>query len=115
MHSIGATADDLKLIAPRTPCGKKGHLSSCPERVRHPAALKLDGVEELHRAPFTRLAGLARPDERAAAFMAHMTAAFSLEHPEEAGYNAACPHDINWVEDAPGSGKVWCFSLGGLA
>jgi len=53
---------------------------------RHPAALKLDGVEELHRPLFERLAALGDPVERARLFMAHMDAAFSLEHPEEAGY-----------------------------
>ena len=53
---------------------------------RHPALLKLDGVEELHHALFTRLASLESCSERAAVFMAHMTAAFSLDHPEEAGY-----------------------------
>jgi NAD+--dinitrogen-reductase ADP-D-ribosyltransferase len=53
---------------------------------RHPAPLKLDGVEELHRALFERLAGIDAPPERAHMFTAHMDAAFSLEHPEEAGY-----------------------------
>jgi len=53
---------------------------------RHPVALKLDGVEELHRALFMLLQSLADPGERARAFIAHMDAAFSLEHPEAAGY-----------------------------
>jgi len=58
---------------------------------RHPAPLKLDGVEELHRALFERLAASDDPDERAGVFIAHMDAAFSLEHPEEAGFNPAWP------------------------
>ncbi len=58
---------------------------------RHPVALKLDGVEELHAALFAHLANLADATERAADFMAHMDAAFSLAHPEEAGYSAARP------------------------
>jgi NAD+--dinitrogen-reductase ADP-D-ribosyltransferase len=53
---------------------------------RHPAALQLDGVAELHHALFTRLTGLDDSTERAAVFMAHMAAAFSLNNPEEAGY-----------------------------
>ena len=56
---------------------------------RHPTPLKLDGVEELHRRLFERLAVLATQAERAESFMAHMDATFSLEHPEEAGFNAA--------------------------
>ena len=58
---------------------------------QHPATLKLDGVDELHHRLFTRLAGLEDIHERAAAFMAHMDAAFSLGHPEDAGYNPARP------------------------
>jgi len=54
---------------------------------RHPTPLKLDGVEELHRTLFDRLAELAAPAERARVFIGHMDATFSLEHPEEAGYN----------------------------
>lgn len=53
---------------------------------RHPAPLKLDGVEELHRPLFECLDRLDEATERAGMFMAHMDAAFSLEHPEEAGY-----------------------------
>lgn len=58
---------------------------------RHPVALKLDGVEELHAALFAHLASLDDASERAAGFMAHMDAAFSLAHPEAAGYSAARP------------------------
>jgi NAD+--dinitrogen-reductase ADP-D-ribosyltransferase len=56
---------------------------------RHPTPLKLDGVAELHRNLFDHLDALAAPAERARIFMGHMDATFSLEHPEEAGYNAA--------------------------
>jgi NAD+--dinitrogen-reductase ADP-D-ribosyltransferase len=55
----------------------------------HPTPLKLDGVAELHRNLFDHLDALAAPAERARIFMGHMDATFSLEHPEEAGYNAA--------------------------
>jgi NAD+---dinitrogen-reductase ADP-D-ribosyltransferase len=58
---------------------------------QHPVALKLDGVESLHHTLFARLAELGDSTERAAVFMAHMNAAFCLEHPEEAGYNSERP------------------------
>ena len=54
---------------------------------RHPVALKLDGVEELHHLLFSRLTALNDPGERAAMFMAHMAATFSLDDPEAAGYS----------------------------
>jgi NAD+---dinitrogen-reductase ADP-D-ribosyltransferase len=59
---------------------------------RHPVPLKLDGVEDLHRGLFARLHGLAEPAARAQAFMAHMVAEFSLEHPEEAGFSPHWPY-----------------------
>ena len=58
---------------------------------QHPVPLKLDGVEDLHHGLFALLDGLADAGTRAQAFMAHMDAAFSLTHPEEAGYSAAAP------------------------
>jgi NAD+--dinitrogen-reductase ADP-D-ribosyltransferase len=95
---------------------------------RHPAPLKLDGVEELHRGLFERLATLDDPAERAHVFMAHMDAAFSLEHPEEAGYSAAWPYGRakanylrvlrGWAFDADGREgavlKGWVESRFGL-
>ncbi|MDD5388456.1 MAG: NAD(+)--dinitrogen-reductase ADP-D-ribosyltransferase [Gallionellaceae bacterium] len=56
---------------------------------RHPAPLKLDGVEELNKPLFDRLAILDEPAERAHVFMRHMEATFSLERPEDAGFNPA--------------------------
>lgn len=79
---------------------------------RHPAPLKLDGVEELHHGLFARLQTLEHPSERAAAFMAHMDAAFSLEHPEEAGYSAAWPYGrakANYLRALRG----WAFDADG--
>ncbi|MEW5788981.1 MAG: NAD(+)--dinitrogen-reductase ADP-D-ribosyltransferase [Pseudomonadota bacterium] len=58
---------------------------------RHPVPLHLDGVADLHRGLFALLADLATPEERAQAFQAHMDAAFSLTHPEDAGYSATWP------------------------
>jgi NAD+--dinitrogen-reductase ADP-D-ribosyltransferase len=79
---------------------------------RHPTPLKLDGVEELHRALFDRLAAQADPVERARIFMAHMAAVFSLEHPAEAGYNPARSHGrakANYLKVLRG----WAFDADG--
>ncbi len=79
---------------------------------QHPVALKLDGVEALHHALFTHLTTLNETPARAAAFMAHMNAAFSLQHPEEAGYNAAWPlnrPNANYLKVLRG----WAFDADG--
>ena len=95
---------------------------------RHPVPLKLDGVEDLHRGFFGMLDTINEPGERANAFMAHMDAAFSLAHPEEAGYSAARPHGRpkanylmvlrGWAFDADGREgavlKGWVESRFGL-
>lgn len=52
---------------------------------RHPAALQLDGVEDLHRAFFDELATLGDRSRRVMLFKEHMRAAFCLDHPDEAG------------------------------
>jgi NAD+--dinitrogen-reductase ADP-D-ribosyltransferase len=54
---------------------------------QHPVPLKLDGVEELHRGLFAALDALPDPGPRAQLFKALMAAAFSLDHPEEAGHS----------------------------
>jgi NAD+--dinitrogen-reductase ADP-D-ribosyltransferase len=79
---------------------------------QHPVALKLDGVEALHHGLFARLSELTDSRERAVVFMAHMNAAFSLEHPEEAGYNAARPYGrakANYLKVLRG----WAFDADG--
>ena len=53
---------------------------------RHPVALELDGVAELHHDLWQRLHGMAHPVKRARQFMDYMTVHFLLEEPEEAGY-----------------------------
>lgn len=58
---------------------------------RHPVPLALDGVLELHKDLFMRLDGEAEASERAHLFQDHMNAAFSLTHPEEAGYTPDAP------------------------
>ncbi len=94
---------------------------------RHPVPLTLDGVEELHRRLFAALDALPDPAQRAQLFMAHMTAAFSLDHPEEAGYSSTA-HDRahasylrlmrGWVFDPDGQEgavlKGWVESRFGL-
>lgn len=52
---------------------------------RHPTPLALDGVAELNRGLFERLAATAAQAERARLFQAYMAAEFCLDHPEEAG------------------------------
>jgi len=54
---------------------------------KRPVALALDGVLELHKALFMELDALADPAARARLFQDHMAAAFSLDHPEEAGFS----------------------------
>jgi NAD+--dinitrogen-reductase ADP-D-ribosyltransferase len=79
---------------------------------RHPVALKLDGVEELHRGLFAALSACADAAERAARFMAYMDAGFSLARPEEAGYSASWPHDrakANYLKVLRG----WAFDADG--
>jgi len=78
----------------------------------HPVPLKLDGVEELHRPLFDRLATLDDPAERARLFMVHMDAAFSLECPEEAGFDPAWPYGrakANYLKVLRG----WAFDADG--
>lgn len=53
---------------------------------RHPIALRIDGVAELHRDLWQRLAGLPDHRERAGQFMDYMTVHFLLAEPEAAGY-----------------------------
>ncbi len=93
---------------------------------RHPVPLHLDGVAELHRALFQQFAVQSDPGERARIFMAHMDAAFSLLHPEEAGYTPrhgrAKAHYLKvlrgWAFDADGREgavlKGWVESRFGL-
>jgi NAD+--dinitrogen-reductase ADP-D-ribosyltransferase len=59
---------------------------------RHPIAITIDGVAELHRDLWQRLAVLPEHAERAAQFMDYMTVHFLLEEPEEAGYQPQQRH-----------------------
>ncbi|MBT0960517.1 NAD(+)--dinitrogen-reductase ADP-D-ribosyltransferase [Denitromonas iodatirespirans] len=52
---------------------------------RHPAPLRIDGVEQLHRDLFRRL-DAAPPAARADVFRDYMTVVFRLQHPEDIGY-----------------------------
>jgi len=64
----------------------------------HPTPLTLDGVHELHNALFVALTKEVDPAQRAEIFQTHMSAAFLLDHPDEAGYE---PDDKR-----PGRGKL---------
>ena len=59
---------------------------------RHPVALHLDGIAELHRDLWQRLASLPDHAERAGQFMDYMTVHFLLDEPEEAGYQPQQRH-----------------------
>lgn len=52
---------------------------------RHPAALVLDGVAELHQDLFRRLNGVEDAGIRAEIFGDYLTVHFRLDHPEDAG------------------------------
>jgi len=52
---------------------------------RHPVALEIDGIRDLHAGLFRMLDGLPDATERAQRFMDYMTVWFLLEEPEEAG------------------------------
>lgn len=80
---------------------------------RHPTALVLDGVGELHSALFRRLDAEDAPAERAKLFMTHMAAVFSLEHPDAAGYLPGAPRDrtrANYLRLLRG----WAFDANGI-
>lgn len=80
---------------------------------RHPVALTLDGVREVHRALFDRLAAEPEPRRRAALFMAHMDAVFSLGHPDAAGYTFSATHartKANYLRLMRG----WAFDADGI-
>lgn len=59
---------------------------------RHPTALQIDGVADMHRDLWRRLAALSEHKERAIQFMDYMTVHFLLAHPEEAGYQPQQRH-----------------------
>jgi NAD+--dinitrogen-reductase ADP-D-ribosyltransferase len=59
---------------------------------RHPVALQLDGIAELHRDLWQRLAMMSQHTERARLFMDYMSVHFLLEEPEEAGYQPQQRH-----------------------
>jgi NAD+--dinitrogen-reductase ADP-D-ribosyltransferase len=54
---------------------------------QHPVALRLDGVEELHRPLFDSLEGLADARQRAERFKRYMRSVFLLDHLDQAGFN----------------------------
>jgi NAD+--dinitrogen-reductase ADP-D-ribosyltransferase len=59
---------------------------------RHPVALHIDGVSELHRDLFTRLDGLNEPPDRAHVFQDYMTVHFRLATLEDAGMDPEQGH-----------------------
>ncbi len=55
---------------------------------RHPVALHLDGVEELHAELFDSLGDVEDPQERSVRFKDYMRSGFLLDHLDEAGFDA---------------------------
>lgn len=78
---------------------------------RHPAALFIDGVAELHADLFRRLDALPAHRERAQAFRDYMTVHFRLEHLEEAGLTEGTEKraKANWLRLLRG----WSFDADG--
>lgn len=78
---------------------------------RHPAALFIDGVAELHADLFRRLDALPTHRERAQAFRDYMTVHFRLEHLEEAGLTEGTEKraKANWLRLLRG----WSFDADG--
>ncbi|MEW6163841.1 MAG: NAD(+)--dinitrogen-reductase ADP-D-ribosyltransferase [Pseudomonadota bacterium] len=74
---------------------------------RHPAALKLDGVEELHAELFALLDGIEHAPERARLFRDSLNAHFCLDHLEDAGLDAHTGRrgKANWLRVLRG----WSF------
>ncbi|WP_227657520.1 NAD(+)--dinitrogen-reductase ADP-D-ribosyltransferase [Candidatus Magnetaquicoccus inordinatus] len=55
---------------------------------RHPQALQLDGVQEIHADLFRRLQTLPQAEQRMQQFMDYMVVYFALQSPEQAGFHA---------------------------
>ncbi len=80
---------------------------------RHPVPLTLDGVLELHKQLFMQLDGMTDPGQRARLFQDHMSATFSLDSPEEAGYQPGTSLDrskASYLRTLRG----WAFASDGL-
>ena len=88
---VATRADSLPVHArlPINRCSLPAAILGSLSYQRHPVALTLDGVAELHRGLFDALDALPDPAARAQLFMTHMAAAFSLDHPEDAGHGGS--------------------------
>lgn len=80
---------------------------------RHPVPLLLDGVQALHRTLFERLQRVDDLLTRQRWFQIHMSASFQLEHPEEAGYDAASKHPGRRKADYLRLLRGWMFDSNG--
>lgn len=78
---------------------------------RHPTALALDGVAELHVDLFTLLERIDDPAERARLFRDYLAAHFRLDHLEDAGIDARSKKraKANWLRLLRG----WSFDADG--
>ncbi|WP_078119041.1 NAD(+)--dinitrogen-reductase ADP-D-ribosyltransferase [Thiosocius teredinicola] len=94
-HTIDSSAD---VALPRN-AGLSFNRCNVPTRIlgslafqAHPRDIQLDGVSALHAGLFSQLDAIDDVAQRQALFRTHMAAIFQLNHPDEAGYDAASRH-----------------------
>jgi NAD+--dinitrogen-reductase ADP-D-ribosyltransferase len=83
--SVSAPAPPQAACLPFNRCNLPAAILGSVTFQRHPAPLKLDGVEELHRDLFRRLDGASESRRRAEIFQDYVTVHFRLAHLDEAG------------------------------
>lgn len=80
---------------------------------KKPVPLALDGVLDLHKGFFMRLDRERDAGERARLFQTYMTAVFSLDTPEEAGYSATAKR-ARAKASYPRMLRGWAFDSDGM-
>jgi NAD+--dinitrogen-reductase ADP-D-ribosyltransferase len=94
-NSLAPRPDDPRLprhaCLPINRCNLPASILGSLTFQRHPSALVIDGVAELHRDLFAALDSCPDAESRARRFMDYMTVHFRLEHLDEAGLDPAAP------------------------
>lgn len=106
----GATTLPRNAYLPINRCNLPAMILGSLTYQQHPVPLYIDGVEEFHHGLFELLDRLTDATERAAAFMQHMNAVFSLNCPEEAGFSPGirCHTRATYLQMVRG----WSFDSG---